>query len=167
MGAGFSSASPFWLSSGVTGLVGPNGVGKTCLARILAGHIGPAEGSVQRRCRVRLLPQRENPGAPAVGEYLDRSDVHPSLGHALLHGIARDSPCNQLSGGQWMRVRLARALDDSFLILDEPTNSLDAANVEFLDEVVRQFRGALIVVSHDERLLQACEVSQEYVIHGP
>jgi ATPase subunit of ABC transporter with duplicated ATPase domains len=50
------------------------------------------------------------------------------------------------------------------MLLDEPTNNLDAQNVEFLEQVVAGFRGALVVVSHDQRFLVQCGVSGEFVV---
>ena len=50
------------------------------------------------------------------------------------------------------------------MLLDEPTNNLDLGNVQFLEGLVREFRGALIVISHDETVLENCQVSQELVV---
>jgi ATPase subunit of ABC transporter with duplicated ATPase domains len=71
-----------------------------------------------------------------------------------------------LSGGERLRASLARSLlataKPELLLLDEPTNNLDLANIEFLESLVREFRGALIVVSHDQRFLENCGVTAEF-----
>ena len=144
------------LPAGITGLVGANGVGKTCLARMLAGELAPASGNVQRHCAVTLLPQREVAAACTVADYLAGHDVHSAAGDALLDGIAPDTPCNILSGGQWMRVRLARTLDAGFLILDEPTNDLDYVARATVADFLRRRAGGTLLISHDRECLQLC-----------
>jgi ATPase subunit of ABC transporter with duplicated ATPase domains len=73
-----------------------------------------------------------------------------------------------LSGGERVRAALARGLlgpqKPELMLLDEPTNNLDLANIEFLENVVAQFRGALIVVSHDRRFLEKCGIDTGFVL---
>jgi len=154
------------LFAGITGLVGANGVGKSCLARVLAGALTPANGSVQRHSPVTLLPQREVADARTVADYLAGHDVHSAAGDALLDGIGPDAPCNTLSGGQWMRVRLARALDAGFLILDEPTNDLDDAARAAVADFLRARRGGTLLISHDHECLMLCAQILELSNHG-
>lgn len=144
------------LPRGLSALVGPNGVGKTTLAGLLTGAIRPTAGSVRRQAPVTFLPQREDPPAQTVAEYLVSEYSWSRPGEALLEGIELDSLCPQLSGGQWMRVRLARALGDQYLILDEPTNDLDRGAREAVLRFLREREGGALVISHDREILAIC-----------
>jgi ATPase subunit of ABC transporter with duplicated ATPase domains len=138
-----------------TALVGPNGVGKTCLARVLAGELVPSRGSIRRSGVVTLFPQRMTPESMPVGEFLAGVTTWSPLAMRLLAGVDPEASCATLSGGQWMRVRLARVLEAGFLVLDEPTNDLDRETRQLVVAFVRD-RGAL-VISHDRELLAACD----------
>jgi ATPase subunit of ABC transporter with duplicated ATPase domains len=74
-----------------------------------------------------------------------------------------------LSGGERLRVALAGGLLQAdmlqLLLLDEPTNNLDVANIEFLEQIVREFRGAVVIASHDETFLGRCGMEEELVVH--
>lgn len=144
------------LPAGLSALVGPNGAGKTTLARLLTGALRPSEGSVRRNASVTFLPQREEPPAQTVAEYLLSGYSWSRQGERLLEGIGLDSLCSHLSGGQWMRVRLARALDDQYLILDEPTNDLDREAREAVHTFLKAREGGALLISHDRELLGLC-----------
>jgi ATPase subunit of ABC transporter with duplicated ATPase domains len=146
----------FSLNNKVTGLVGPNGVGKTCIAKLIAGLHEPTHGSIKKNSSVTYLTQREVPPEISVQEYLEPDYSWPVLGERLLSGIARESLCTTLSGGQWMRVRLANTLNDQFLILDEPTNDLDREGREMLLQFLRQREGGILLISHDREALSLC-----------
>jgi ATPase subunit of ABC transporter with duplicated ATPase domains len=70
----------------------------------------------------------------------------------------------------WSRVALARGLlstqKPELMMLDEPTNNLDPVNIKFLEQVVSDFRGALVVISHDEDFLKNCGISHELVVRA-
>jgi ABC-type transporter Mla maintaining outer membrane lipid asymmetry ATPase subunit MlaF len=70
----------------------------------------------------------------------------------------------------WSRVALARGLlstqKPELMMLDEPTNNLDPVNIKFLEQVVSDFRGALVVISHDEEFLKNCGISHELVVRA-
>lgn len=155
----------FSLPPGITGLVGVNGVGKSCLARILAGALQPTAGHVRRVGEVRLLAQRVHPGSVTVTQYLG-DPVKSRAGLALLAGVDLKSPCNALSGGQWMRVRLARVFADQLLILDEPTNDLDSDARRIVMEFLRERHGATLLISHDRECLELCQQILELSNHG-
>ena len=139
------------------GVVGINGSGKSTLLRVLAGVREPDEGVVRRGrvATVAFLDQDATLNGPtvrdAVGEgweveaILDRLAMSDALGRSL----------SDLSGGQRKRVALARALvtPAEFLVLDEPTNHLDLDGITWLEDRLRDFRGGLVLVSHDRHLL--------------
>lgn len=79
------------------------------------------------------------------------------MGEKLLTGIERENLCTTLSGGQWMRVRLANTLNDQFLILDEPTNDLDREGREMLLQFLRKRNGGILLISHDREALSLCD----------
>jgi ATPase subunit of ABC transporter with duplicated ATPase domains len=146
----------FSLDGRLSALVGPNGVGKSCLAKLLAGQLEPSAGAIRRTRSVRLLPQRQEPEPIRVSEFL--CDHQWSLiGERLLANIDRQALCTVLSGGQWMRVRLACALAEDFLILDEPTNDLDRDGREGVMQFLRERDGGTLLISHDRECLQLSE----------
>ncbi|GAA3969277.1 ABC-F family ATP-binding cassette domain-containing protein [Gordonia caeni] len=173
------------LPAGHTALVGANGAGKTTLLEILAGLRAPTGGSVRRPDNVALVRQASaRPGAGTVADGLGISGVLAAL-HRIEHGsvdpddydavgddwdlqaraVARldrlglpaevDRPLDQLSGGQYRTLALARALltDPDVLLLDEPTNDLDAASRRLLHRTLDDFAGPILLVSHDLELL--------------
>jgi ABC transport system ATP-binding/permease protein len=144
-------------------LVGRNGSGKSTLLKIAAGEIEPDKGErfCQPDARLRYLPQEPDLSAfSTVLDYvlagLDETD-DTSRARALLGGLRVDADANPatLSGGQARRAALARTLAPSpdVLLLDEPTNHLDIEAIEWLEEELKGTRSALVVISHDRRLL--------------
>ena len=150
------------------GVIGVNGTGKSTLLRILAGVEEPDGGTVRRDPNVRLeyLPQD-----PAFsGEYTVLEQVFAGLSQEareLQEYEARTiltklgvsdfgQRVGELSGGQRKRVAMASALVHpcDVLILDEPTNHLDNDMVLWLEEYLRQYRGALVMVTHDRYFLE-------------
>jgi len=144
------------LGGGVAALVGPNGAGKSCLARVLAGELAPLAGVVHRQVPVRLLPQRHAPEPITVAQFLGADRDWAPVRAQLMRDIDLRGACTALSGGQWMRVRLAQALGDHFLILDEPTNDLDREGRQAVDTFLRHHEGGALVISHDRELLRSC-----------
>lgn len=147
----------FSLNTRITALVGPNGVGKSTLAKILAARLEPTSGSIRRHGTVTLFPQRQEPPPVSVGEYLAFDYVWSALGEKLLNGIDREALCTHLSGGQWMRARLVRALNQGFLILDEPSNDLDRDGREALMQFLREHEHGTLLISHDRECLSCCD----------
>ena len=147
----------FSLTATRSALVGANGSGKTCLARLLAGDLEPTGGTIQRHGALSLFAQRE-PAAPIpVSDYLASVDQWSLTRDRLLANIDQHALCTTLSGGQWMRVRLARALDDGFLILDEPTNDLDREGRQAVFQFLRAHTGGVLLISHDRETLELCD----------
>lgn len=141
-------------------LVGPNGVGKSTLAKILCGELAPSAGDLTTACKVCYLPQMQVPPDKTVGEYLsglwESPVADPVLWSALLQGIPLEQGLSSLSGGEWTRVRMAETLSEGagLLILDEPTNNLDRHAREMVRDFVRNYSGALLLISHDRELLE-------------
>lgn len=138
-------------------LVGPNGIGKTSLARLLAGEIEPARGSIQRHGPIGIFAQREQPAAVTVAEFLAHDHPWSLTRERLLRNIDFEALCTALSGGQWTRVRLANSLQDGFLILDEPTNDLDREGREAVMDFLRSHTGGVLLISHDRECLELCQ----------
>jgi ATP-binding cassette subfamily F protein uup len=141
------------------GVVGLNGAGKSTLLRILAGELQPEAGDVRwgRGARIGFLPQ--NPTLPAgtvlevVGEGWQPRAMLDRLGMTSLVEARTDT----LSGGEAKRTALARLLvgEHDVLVLDEPTNHLDLDAIQFLERWLGEFRGGLVLVTHDRHVLDA------------
>ena len=139
------------------GVVGINGTGKSTLLRLVAGVDSAPEGKVRRGSGTRVGFLDQHPQLPqgtvraAVGEGWEAEAALERLGM----GAELDTPTSQLSGGQAKRVALARVLSQpaELLVLDEPTNHLDLAAVAWLEKWLLDFRGGLVLVTHDRHLL--------------
>jgi ATPase subunit of ABC transporter with duplicated ATPase domains len=150
----------FTLTNSRYGLVGPNGVGKSTLAKILAGQLQATGGELEISQSVLYLAQEENPPDLSIGEYLqalwESPAVQEPLWSQLIGDLNLETSLKVLSGGEWMRVRLVHSLafTPGLLILDEPSNNLDKEAREFLIHFVRSYPRSLLVVSHDRGLLR-------------
>lgn len=154
------------LGGGLTALVGRNGIGKSSLARVLAGIDEPESGAVHRDGLVAYLPQSLAPRAnQAVDEFLGlagpegsaaRAALRRLLARVRLGHIEPDRPTSSLSGGEFMRLALASRLhgDPGYLILDEPTNNLDALARDALIDLLASLSCGVLVISHDRALLE-------------
>jgi ATPase subunit of ABC transporter with duplicated ATPase domains len=155
----FSSLN-FSVGVGRYGLVGPNGIGKSTLAKILSGEIPATEGEIHTSHTVTYLQQMEDRLDQTVGEFLvdiwESNQLDGLTQDTLLGDIPFDRPLKVLSGGEWTRVRIAKALagNSGLLILDEPTNNLDRTAKQRIVEFVEGFQGNLLVISHDRELLE-------------
>jgi ATPase subunit of ABC transporter with duplicated ATPase domains len=143
-----------------SGLVGKNGVGKTILLRNLVGELEPTSGRIERRARIAYLPQDYQIDLNlTVGQTIKAEKEHLALAVLARVGLQRitlDRPMSSLSGGERMKVILAHLLvmDADFLILDEPTNNLDSDSRKAVYDLVQNWSGGLLVVSHDRELLR-------------
>lgn len=160
------------LSQKKYGLVGPNGVGKSSLARILVGEIAPDAGYVSRQGRCVYLAQQEERSAQTVAGYLQ--DIWENLGDeggwvfSLLDALNLEQPLKNLSGGEWMRVRLSKVLSfqPDFLILDEPSNNLDRSGKRIIHTLLERFRGGILLISHDREFLKKMDTIIELSNQG-
>ncbi|MER5201707.1 ribosomal protection-like ABC-F family protein [Streptomyces sp. NPDC002825] len=137
-------------------LTGPNGAGKTTLLRILAGELAPDAGTVTVPARVGLLRQDTTPPLDprTVGEAFGEGREDELLALGLFEGRDLTTPVRLLSTGQRRKLELARLVTSpaDLLLLDEPTNHLAPGLVEEIEAALAEYRGTLIVVSHDRRL---------------
>jgi ATP-binding cassette subfamily F protein uup len=164
------------------GFIGPNGSGKTTLLRLLLGELTPDSGSVRLgtglevayfdQMREQLDPERSV--FDSIADGADWIDVGSAKKHVLSYlqdflfppDRAR-TPVRALSGGERNRLLLARLFTRSFnlLVLDEPTNDLDIETLDLLEELLLEFSGTLLVVSHDRAFLDNV-VTSTFVFEG-
>ena len=162
------------------GIIGVNGTGKTTLLRVIAGEEEPDEGQVitQNGIRISWLPQTpEFPQHMTILDYvaegkwqkLDWSTESEARRMLNTLGITdQNINMDNLSGGEKKRVALARMLLNpaDILILDEPTNHLDGEMVTWLEDFLRNFRGTVIMVTHDRYFLDRVANRILEISHG-
>ncbi|XP_039261432.2 ATP-binding cassette sub-family F member 1-like [Styela clava] len=147
-------------------IVGPNGVGKSTLLKLLCGTLDPTSGEMRKNHRARIAfysqhsaEQLDLDKSPA--EYLQSKfnmqyqEARKRLGSVGLVSEAHTIPNRDLSGGQKARVALAELVASApdILILDEPTNNLDLESIDALADAINTYKGGVIIVSHDSRLI--------------
>jgi ATPase subunit of ABC transporter with duplicated ATPase domains len=156
---------------------GANGSGKTTLIRMMLGELHPTSGTLDRATvktiyidqdyslinntlSVYEQAQQFNSGA------LQEHDIKIRLNHFLFTREYWDKSCRALSGGEKMRLMLCSLTISNqapdIMILDEPTNNLDIQNIEILTNAINEYKGTLLIISHDEYFLK--EVNVERVI---
>ena len=151
------------------GLVGPNGSGKTTLLRLLRGELTPTHGEIRRAERLRVVyfdQTRELDTSVTLRRALARNgdsvtyqgrEIHVAgwAARFLFTGEQLNQPVERLSGGERARVLIAQLMLEpaDVLLLDEPTNDLDIPTLEILEESLLEFRGSLVLVTHDRYML--------------
>lgn len=153
------------------GLLGPNGVGKSTLLKLILGEIEPDSGTVERGTKISVayfdqmreqlnedasLADTISPGSDFVEIGNERKHVISYLEDFLFPPQRARSPVKSLSGGERNRLLLARlfARPANVLVLDEPTNDLDIDTLELLESLLQDYTGTLFLVSHDRAFLE-------------
>jgi ATP-binding cassette subfamily F protein uup len=151
------------------GVVGPNGSGKTTLLRLVHGQIQPESGTIKRANNLRIVyfeQNREIDGAQTLRRALAPDSDSVVFNDRVIHvaswaarflftGEQLNQPVERLSGGERARVLIARLMLEpaDLLLLDEPTNDLDIPTLEILEESLLEYKGALMLVTHDRYML--------------
>ncbi|MCG8276776.1 ATP-binding cassette domain-containing protein [Stenotrophomonas sp. NLF4-10] len=152
------------------GLVGPNGSGKTTLLKLLLGELQPDSGEVRQGTNLQIAyfdqyraTLREDwsaienvaEGADFIDLNGKRKHVHAYLQDFLFTPERARAPITRLSGGERNRLLLAKlfAQPSNLLVMDEPTNDLDVETLELLEELLGDYTGTLLLVSHDRDFL--------------
>jgi ATP-binding cassette subfamily F protein uup len=160
----------FTVTSGMrVGLVGPNGSGKTTLLRLLRGDIQPTRGEIRKADSLRIVyfdQNRELDPVVSLRRALAPDSDSVIYQDRVIHVAAWASkflfdpehlsqPVGKLSGGERARVLIAQLMlqPADVLLLDEPTNDLDIPTLEILEESLLEYRGALVLVTHDRFML--------------
>lgn len=149
------------------GVVGKNGAGKTILFKVIRGEIQPTQGKIILGPSVKMgyyAQQHETLDANLSLIEIVRKTAPLSEGRAVaflnrfrFSYLQQRDMINNLSGGERSRLQLALIMlrNPNFLLLDEPTNNLDIPSAEVLEEVLSEFQGTILVISHDRYLLDA------------
>ena len=152
------------------GIIGPNGCGKSTLLRLLLGQLAPQSGQVtlgtqlkiayfdQQRAQLdpdKTVRQNVSEGSDQVTIGGRSRHVIGYLGDFLFPPERANSPVASLSGGERNRLLMAKLFTQpaNLLVLDEPTNDLDAETLELLEELLEEFSGTLLLVSHDRTFI--------------
>lgn len=164
--------------------LGDNGSGKSTLLRSLIGEIEPTEGRIKQmdglkvayfeQTRDRLDPDKSvlqniAPGGDYVNFQGTFVHVRSYLDRFLFFGQKAELPVSKLSGGEKARLRIAQLMLDpaQVLVLDEPTNDLDLETLEVLEESLANFRGAILLVTHDRYFMDAvCDQILAFPLDG-
>ncbi len=154
------------------GIIGPNGVGKTTLIKLLLGQLQPTAGTVDLGTRLQIAyfdqhrsqfdgekNLRDNiaSGSDFVEVNGQRRHIISYLQDFLFTPLQIQKPVKVLSGGERNRLLLARLFSQpsNLLVLDEPTNDLDAETLELLEELLIDYQGTLLLISHDRSFLNS------------
>ena len=152
------------------GLIGPNGIGKSTLIKLILGEIAPDAGKIRRGSRLSIayydqlrtrldeeatVAQTIAPGSDYVEIGNSRRHVMTYLGDFLFPPERARAPVKTLSGGERNRLLLARLFSQpaNLMVLDEPTNDLDIDTLELLENLLQDYRGTVLLVSHDRAFL--------------
>jgi ATPase subunit of ABC transporter with duplicated ATPase domains len=155
---------------------GGNGTGKSTLIKALLGEAYDHRGELRRghlqtlyvdqRCQILDEEKTLFENVREVSN-LSESEIRNGLAKFLFAKDTVFQKVRELSGGERLRATLARGLlattKPELLILDEPTNNLDLVNIQFLEQLIGQFRAALILISHDEIFLKNCRIESELI----
>lgn len=158
-------------------LKGANGAGKTTLIKLILGRLKPCKGEVRLNGRavylnqdLSLLDKEKNilENVLLLNPEISTNEAYAILANFKFRNIAALKLVKNLSGGELLKASLAAILgtrkQPELLILDEPTNNLDIRSAEILEEALRQYQGALIIVSHDKKFLENIGTDRQLVL---
>ncbi len=164
------------------GIIGPNGVGKSTLLKLILGDLSPTSGDIRQGTNLQLIYfdqlreqiDDEKTVAENVGEGQEQLSINGKQKHVL--GYLQDflftperarRPARYLSGGERNRMLLARIFKrpSNIMVLDEPTNDLDAETLELLEDLLGSYSGTVLLVSHDRAFLNNV-VTSTLVLNG-
>mgnify|MGYP000636874013 CR=1 FL=1 len=177
-----SNLSTMIMRGDKVGIIGPNGAGKTTLLKLLLGEIEPTAGSLRHGTKLEVIYfdqlreqiDEEKTVVENVGEGQENLQINGRSKH--IYGYLQDflftperarRPARFLSGGERNRLLLARIFKrpSNVMVLDEPTNDLDQETLELLEELVSNYQGTLLLVSHDRAFLNNV-VTSTLVLEG-
>ncbi|MBZ9781492.1 ATP-binding cassette domain-containing protein [Pseudomonas sp. REP124] len=154
------------------GIIGDNGVGKSTLLKVLAGHLQPLSGECSVQVPVAWLDQQSSILDPRtsvleqllrVNRSVRESELRTRLAHLDLDAVKMLQPTASLSGGERLKAAMACVLyaeePAQLLLLDEPGNHLDLTSLRALESMLVQYEGTLMIVSHDETFLERLQLS--------
>ncbi|MDF1653671.1 MAG: ABC-F family ATP-binding cassette domain-containing protein [Coxiellaceae bacterium] len=160
-------------------LQGDNGSGKTTLIRLILNQLPPQTGTIYRGVdHIAYLDQHASQlddSLSVIDNFrqfnptIDDTNAYRFLDHFLFRNKAAEKIVGCLSGGERLRALLACILmaetPPQLLILDEPTNHLDISSIECIEQAIKAYQGALIVVSHDQQFLQNIGIDEQYQLN--
>ena len=158
-------------SNKITAIVGPNGAGKTTLIKSIINskmnsniensiHVNPMAKIAYFSQELDILDKNKNILENVMKDTLESErNVKNILANLLIKEKDIEKSINDLSGGEKVKVCLAKILvsDANFLILDEPTNFLDIESIEGLEKLLKEYKGTILLVTHDKKLLDRLE----------
>lgn len=164
------------------GLIGPNGAGKTTFLKLLLGQLSPTAGMLKHGTKLEVVYfdqlRAQIDDAKTVADNVSDGNSHVTVQGRSRHVISylqdflfeperARTPARVLSGGERNRLLLARVFTKpaNVLVLDEPTNDLDAETLDLLENLLVEFEGTVLVVSHDRRFLDEV-VTGSFVFEG-
>ena len=164
------------------GIIGPNGSGKTTLLKVLLGKLQPSNGRIRHGTQLEVgyfdqlhaqldeektVQENVAPGSDSVMVNGNKKHILGYLQDFLFSPERARSPVKQLSGGERNRLLLARLFTkpSNLLVMDEPTNDLDAETLELMEELLLEYSGTILLVSHDREFLNNV-VTSTLVLEG-
>ena len=155
-------------------ITGDNGVGKSTLVKLIAGELHPTAGEiitgVNKIVYIDQNTSRLNPRKTLMENFLDFNpestafEAHRALAAFMFRSEAANKNMSKLSGGEKVRANLAISLmakdPPQLLILDEPTNHLDLRSIQTIEEIIVQYKGALVIISHDKTFISKLNINK-------
>ena len=157
-------------------IVGNNGAGKTTLLKLISGFLYPSAGYIKVSGKVAYLNQdlsllnHDKSVVENIADYagLAQHNAHAIAANFGFRGDASKKKVGVLSGGELLKATLAAVIgaeqQPDLLILDEPTNNLDIKSTLILEDALNQYRGAILIVSHDEAFVNRLRIDSKLIL---